>query len=184
MHGLFRRRILKWWQKEFWSRKSSLAELKGMQWWLVKEKWGHAVPSSPALTTIQCVWAARSQHQLQLSLTIIKIKIQILQLSLFCRNQGFLILNLRFCLFHHFCLNMQFLISIYKLDENFPAEEFGAMQFKCYFPFLLYFTSRAKDFFFLNVLYLYIFYTPLKSKFSLLFCRYLLMFPLQSILAE
>ena len=33
----------------------SRAQGDALHWWLVKEKWGHAVPSSAALTTIQCV---------------------------------------------------------------------------------------------------------------------------------
>ena len=33
----------------------SRAQGDALHWWLVQEKWGHAVPSSPALKTIQSV---------------------------------------------------------------------------------------------------------------------------------
>ena len=130
MHSLFRRRILKWWQKEFWSRKSSLAELKGMQAVVAcTRKVGSCCDFFIGIDNhSMCVWIARSQHQLQLSLTLI-----------FNHNRNFTSLTLRHyqrlsfwkCAFlsfpPHLSKSMQFLISIKNLDGNLSAEEFSAM---------------------------------------------------------
>ena len=168
MHSLFRRRILKWWQKEFWSRKSSSAELKGMQAVVAcTRKVGsccafftgidsHSMCLSrqkSVSTSCNCPWPLlKAQYIFYNSHFFAVIKDYRFEIALFCLFPAF----------------VNFLVSINKLDENLPAEEIGAMQqntIQVLLSLSLIFYVQSKRFFFLNVF------------------RYL-MRPLQSRLAE